>query len=223
MWLLFACVLSQTLYRFLPWYRHLEKISFFYLTVFECSVLSALVFYFFEQSNISLTKVGLFSEADFSKKMFYAIICCAVVLGIDYYSYRVAISQPATCEQSGAQRLATFHSSSSVNRIFVLIFCVVTGVWEELFFRGFLFSVFSQFEVSIWLAVFLSSVLFACYHISGGIKQFYYSLFYGFVFSVLFVLTQSLIGVVISHILGNIYILMVVAPRMQRRKNPIFF
>lgn len=223
MWLLISCVLLQTLSRFLPSYRRLGNVSFFYLTVFECSVLSAFAFCFFKQSSISIAKFGLFSGADLSKKMLYTIICCTVVLAIDYFSYCLAIRQPATSGQSAVQRLATFHSSSFVNRIFILIFCVVTGVWEELFFRGFLFSVFSQFEVSIWLVVFLSSVLFACYHITGGIKQFYYSLFYGFVFSILLVLTQSLIGVVISHILGNIYILIVVGPRLQRRKNPIFF
>ncbi|UCE17067.1 MAG: CPBP family intramembrane metalloprotease [Gemmatimonadota bacterium] len=81
--------------------------------------------------------------------------------------------------------------------LFTFVFCVETGIIEEVMFRGFLFNIFEN-RYSKTIAVIVSSVLFGIVHFSGFKGEFAWwmsimsSLAAGFVFAQAFLLFRSL-------------------------------
>jgi len=81
--------------------------------------------------------------------------------------------------------------------LFTLVFCIETGIIEEVIFRGFLFNIFEA-RYSKTIAIIVSSVLFGFVHFSGFEGKFAWwmsitsSLAAGFVFAQAFLLFRSL-------------------------------
>ena len=81
--------------------------------------------------------------------------------------------------------------------LYSIVFCIETGLIEEVLFRGFLFNVF-EYRYSTFVAVIVSSVVFGVLHFSGFDGEFAWwmsiisSLAAGFIFAQAFLLFRSL-------------------------------
>lgn len=78
------------------------------------------------------------------------------------------------------------------------------GICEELLFRGFLLSVFSDY-IGLFASLILSSFLFGLCHIYQGWLNAIRAGIYGLVFSGIYILTDSLLIVIILHAMLDIY------------------
>jgi membrane protease YdiL (CAAX protease family) len=90
-----------------------------------------------------------------------------------------------------------------------LLFSLVTGYREELFFRAYLLTRFSGLGAGPLPAVAMSSLLFASGHLDQGLAGFSVSLLQGCYFSFLFLRWRNLHRLAWAHALYNALILMV--------------
>jgi membrane protease YdiL (CAAX protease family) len=91
----------------------------------------------------------------------------------------------------------------------VLIFCLVTGYREELFFRSYLLTRFRQLHVPVVLGIGLSSLVFAAGHLYQGAAGLAVALIQGVYFSILFVRTKNVHPLAIAHGLYNTTVLII--------------
>jgi membrane protease YdiL (CAAX protease family) len=89
------------------------------------------------------------------------------------------------------------------SNIWLLIFtCVTAGVTEELLFRGYLFSRLALLFRSSWLAVVVSSLLFAAFHAGfGTLVQFLNPLYIGLIFTLFYRKYSNIKIPIIIHII----------------------
>jgi membrane protease YdiL (CAAX protease family) len=88
-----------------------------------------------------------------------------------------------------------------------LLFCLVTGYREELFFRSYLITRFSGFSLPAAAAIGMSTLLFAGGHLYQGITGLAVALIQGLYFAVLFVRLKNIHPLAIAHGLYNLAVL----------------
>ena len=88
-----------------------------------------------------------------------------------------------------------------------LVFAVVTGYREELFFRGYLITRFTEMGVPAPAAVGVGALLFALGHIYQGSGGFAAALILGVLFGLLFVQRRNLHRLAVAHALYNALVL----------------
>jgi len=91
----------------------------------------------------------------------------------------------------------------------VLLFCLVTGYREELFFRSYLLTRFSQFSLPTVVGIGMSTLLFAGGHVYQGLAGFAVAVIQGLYFSVLFIRLKNIHPLAIAHGLYNTTVLIV--------------
>ena len=91
----------------------------------------------------------------------------------------------------------------------VLLFCLVTGYREELFFRSYLLTRFSQASLPVAAGIGMSTLLFASGHVYQGLAGFAVAVIQGLYFSVLFILLKNIHPLAIAHGLYNTTVLIV--------------
>ena len=90
-----------------------------------------------------------------------------------------------------------------------MFFCLVTGYREELFYRAYLLTRFSELGLAAPLAVAASSILFAFGHMYQGIGGVAYALVQGVVFSFVFLRKKNLHTLAAAHAIYNFCILII--------------
>jgi membrane protease YdiL (CAAX protease family) len=106
---------------------------------------------------------------------------------------------------SGALRRAMTPASTAGWVALLLVVLPLVAGFEELLFRGILVGAFAAgFDVSPWLLAAGSSVLFALGHGAQGRAGVAVTGLLGFVLAAAFVLTGSLLTVVVAHYLVNV-------------------
>jgi len=91
----------------------------------------------------------------------------------------------------------------------VLLFCLVTGYREELFFRSYLLTRFSQASLPVAAGIGMSTLLFASGHVYQGLAGFAVAVIQGLYFSVLFSRLKNIHPLAIAHGLYNTTVLIV--------------
>ncbi|UCG00009.1 MAG: CPBP family intramembrane metalloprotease [Spirochaetaceae bacterium] len=91
----------------------------------------------------------------------------------------------------------------------VLLFCLVTGYREELFFRSYLITRFRHLQLPVAVGIGLSTLLFAAGHVYQGIAGLAVALIQGLYFSILFVRMHNLHPLAIAHGLYNSAVLII--------------
>ncbi len=91
----------------------------------------------------------------------------------------------------------------------VLLFCLVTGYREELFFRSYLLTRFSQASLPVAAGIGMSTLLFASGHVYQGLAGFAVAVIQGLYFSVLFIRLKNIHPLAIAHGLYNTTVLIV--------------
>jgi hypothetical protein len=70
---------------------------------------------------------------------------------------------------------------------------LAAAVAEELVFRFYLFHVFAEYGMSVWLAIVAVNILFSLTHMRGGISNMLSSLFLGIIFSIIYYYSNLLL------------------------------
>ncbi len=89
----------------------------------------------------------------------------------------------------------------------VLLFCLVTGYREELFFRSYLLTRFSQASLPVAAGIGMSTLLFASGHVYQGLAGFAVAAVQGLYFSILFIRLKNIHPLAIAHGLYNTTVL----------------
>ncbi len=89
----------------------------------------------------------------------------------------------------------------------VLLFCLVTGYREELFFRSYLLTRFSRLSLPVAAGIGMSTLLFASGHVYQGLAGFAVAAVQGLYFSILFVRLKNIHPLAIAHGLYNATVL----------------
>ena len=90
-----------------------------------------------------------------------------------------------------------------------LLFCLVTGYREELFFRSYLLTRFADLGLKPALAAAISTALFAIGHLYQGWGGMLYAVMHGTLFSYIFFKKRNLHVLALSHGLYNFTILLI--------------
>lgn len=150
-------------------------------------------------------------------------VCVALIIGFDTYSLVVRLRGTVMFrENSSLSGLFFFPASRRWNRLYAIVLCIFSGIWEETFYRGLLFFLLGYLQVPMIAILLSTSILFAANHLYNGKAQVVYSFFYGWIFGVLYWLTGSLVAVMTCHIAGNLFVYLVTIPRIRKRQNIIF-
>jgi membrane protease YdiL (CAAX protease family) len=91
----------------------------------------------------------------------------------------------------------------------VLLFCLVTGYREELFFRSYLITRFRQLQLPVFVAIGMSTLLFAAGHVYQGVAGLAVALIQGAYFSILFVRFKNIHPLAVAHGLYNATVLVI--------------
>jgi hypothetical protein len=91
----------------------------------------------------------------------------------------------------------------------VLVFCLVTGYREELFFRSYLLTRFQRLQLPVFLGIGTSTLLFAAGHVYQGAAGLAVALIQGLYFSILFVRFKNVHPLALAHGLYNATVLMI--------------
>lgn len=99
---------------------------------------------------------------------------------------------------------------SAVAPLYWVLFSVITGLTEEIIWRGFgvaqLRSLSSHIGLSIFLPVFVTSLLFGLYHFGQGLKGIRVTTLLGIIWAATYIATNDLTVVVTSHVAYNLCI-----------------
>lgn len=93
--------------------------------------------------------------------------------------------------------------SSNKNSIFVIILiCLISPISEEILYRGAIFSYLRK-NYSLKFSIFTQALIFSIFHFD--IIQSMYTFILGIILGVIYRYTNSLIGVILMHMLFNIF------------------
>jgi len=79
----------------------------------------------------------------------------------------------------------------------------VTGIFEEIVFRGYLHTFLRQYTRRPFVIILFSAVAFGFIHWSGGLHQIITASAAGAVFMLLYLRTYSLPAIIVSHFVVN--------------------
>ena len=134
-------------------------------------------------------------------------LAAGVGLGVSLYAVNAAgsrLSDRFGFGDATALREAMAPDSAAGWAVLLLVVLPLVAGFEELLFRGVLIGAFATgFDVSPWLLAALSSVAFALGHGAQGRVGIVVTGALGFVLAAAFVLTGSLVAVVVAHYLVN--------------------
>lgn len=122
---------------------------------------------------------------------------------------RVGLSAPETAAMPFAAQKGT------LELVLAVLLVIVVAISEETLFRGYLILRFTQIADNRWVALIVSSGIFALGHGYAGSAGVLTVLVIGFALGLVFIWRHSLIAPVIIHFLQN-FVGIVVAPFLQQ-------
>ncbi|UAB77109.1 CPBP family intramembrane metalloprotease [Erythrobacter sp. SCSIO 43205] len=142
----------------------------------------------------------------------YGIVIAAAMIASGYLLFALFPRFSERMVREQAYSLAFLKNKLGMGPVIVLSLCA--GIWEEAFFRGGLLTLASD-HLPVWLAVIITSVLFALIHLAR-LKIAIIIALIGGVFAVLYLALESLLAVMIGHALYDIWALWRVQNEMHR-------
>ncbi len=137
-----------------------------------------------------------------------ALAFAFTIIAVIVYGYRLAFRfrpTPAEVDKLAAQlealRLAPRNGTEFAAFVPVAL---TAGVWEEIFYRGFLIW-FLASPLGIWGAAIVSSIIFGLGHLYQGWRGVLRTTFVGMVFSAGYIATQSLWWLILLHAAIDVY------------------
>ncbi len=190
------------------------------------SILLLLLFFSVKEQGIGTELIQLPSQKEISQFSLQVIASLLFVLGIDglslYYLVRKKIYILSMSDKPELRYSQSIHSISHKSKIALAVTCILSGIWEEVVFRGLLFFYLDRLNIPLSIIFILSSLLFAFNHFYAGKNQMIYSFFFGLVYCLIYALTKNLIAVITGHIAGNLFVFFVSIPLLKKKTNEFF-
>jgi membrane protease YdiL (CAAX protease family) len=123
--------------------------------------------------------------------------------------------------QRSLEGSALFLPSTPIERKWYAVTAVTAGICEELLYRGFLMHYLpATFPFLDWLLVaIISGMIYGLSHAYQGLKGILQTALTGFSFSIVFVLSGSLLPAMVFHILAEMRTLMLWNPEEEKKKK----
>lgn len=187
----------------------------------EYFLLFAVALYLVFKNNITIKDINLNPLTYYELLKITSSVC--IILSFDFYSFLILR------RLTRYQKIKTlpslqyeFSKIPALNKLFTFLFCLFSAAWEEFFFRALLFYYFQKMGMYLVLILIVSSTLFAANHVYNGRSSIYYSFIYGSIFSLLYWITGSLTAVILSHAIGNIFVVFVTIPKINKNDQIVF-
>ena len=115
------------------------------------------------------------------------------------------------------ESLAYLIPATKEDRLWWWPLCLTAGICEEILYRGFLLQYFQQapFHLSLTRAMVASALVFGIGHLYQGVKGAFGTAVLGFAFSLVFVITGSLLIPIVAHALMDLRVLVLVPARPE--------
>ena len=111
----------------------------------------------------------------------------------------VSIFMPELAAKLTKERSAVMKLFPLISPIWLILMTAFVGFYEELVFRGFLITRLGVLTRNIWVAVFLSSLIFGVSHAYQDNLAMVQITVIGFIFGAMFVVRKSLISPILAH------------------------
>lgn len=110
--------------------------------------------------------------------------------------------------------LAYFLPATRQERRWFAFLCVTAGICEETLFRGFLLRYLHVFplRMNLTIALLIAAVIFGLQHLYQGVAAAVGTVVFGFVFSLLFILTGNLLLPMLFHAVMDLRMLVILPP-----------
>lgn len=194
--------LPEIFQKVFPVYSSFFKSHYFMIFVFIVSaVLNFYIIYYFscKKRNKSL-KEGLFLYPK-PKKTIFLSVALGIIMPLSV--------MPIAFKFMPREFYAIDLLKTKEGMIFLFVSALIAPIFEEIFYRGFVFTFFQSKLNSFW-AVIITALFFGFSHfINIGNAHILLSLFiyYGFVLSLLRYFTNSLIPPIITHFVHNLILI----------------
>jgi len=174
-------------------------ISPYWSVLLSGAMAMALVAFILHKDRHSFQSLGLSFKGFWTE----AFIAGVVLVGIYLLQYAVVVAMskwnPEWTAKMGQQRFETANKFPPLSPQYLLLFTVFVGFYEELLFRGFLISRLKTAMKSVWLALIVSSVIFAVIHSYQDRLAMLQIFFIAMILGGLFIIRGNLIGPMLVH------------------------
>lgn len=111
-------------------------------------------------------------------------------------------------------RLSFILPLTVTERTWWIFVSLTAGITEEILYRGFLIQYFfaAPLHIGLAVAVIVSSVIFGAAHLYQGVAGVIFAAILGFIFSVIFLMTGTLLVPMVLHALIDLRILLILRP-----------
>jgi membrane protease YdiL (CAAX protease family) len=185
----------------------------------ETATLISLLSFLLWRNHISFRMLGLSGQPPV--RWFADVAACLlVIVGADFFMYEKTVRHLRSgARLSDLKGLAADALSAQSLGLEFLLVTLIGAVWEELCFRGAVFTFVPHTFVWMLLGVIASSLLFGAQHLRNGLHGMTYSTLFGLVFASLFLITGNLWAVILAHASGNLLAAWQWAPRIERARK----
>lgn len=192
-----------------------------WLIILQNLILISILWSLLNNTGVSREHIGL-GNTSAVNLLLCTGLSTSVIVGLDIISMTL-LERQILCNTSKVNKREkptnsnfTIHPIPQDHELISFVpLCLIGSVWEELCFRGVALYLARSSWVTITMTVVVSSLIFGLHHLRQGINASIYSSFYGILFSVLYLTTQSLFSVIIAHIIGNLFVVFYVGPRLK--------
>lgn len=141
------------------------------------------------------TDIGFFSSG--KQTLYFVSSYLVVAIGLLVF-VEVALAN-SVMDDEKLRTLSSLTPRTTAARIIFIIMGLLTGLAEEIVYRGFAISALASNKVNKWVAMVIAAIPFVFQHGLKSIDQFWWFLTFGLFFGVLFVLFKRLTLIIIIH------------------------
>lgn len=182
-----------------------RKIDYYCVTIAHLWLPTVLLLLLVFGQAISLEAIGIDWQWNWRTQL--AVGAFTLIGAYIYISLKQLQSTPALKDEviGKTEDLAwILPTTKQEHNYFVWGVSVSAGICEELLFRGYLIPLISA-QLPLYMAVFLSSVMFGLFHLYQGWQGVIKTSVLGGVFALIYIATGSIIIPILFHILVDVY------------------
>lgn len=130
--------------------------------------------------------------------------CVICSCGVVFCRFAIGLLPLSTLEKSASLYVAHRATPEGVPAYFLLLTAfTASGSAQELIFRGYLIPRFERLLRSTWIAVLVTTVLFASFHVYQGTAGVIWAAAFGLVYAIAFCLLRRLWPLCLAHAISN--------------------
>jgi membrane protease YdiL (CAAX protease family) len=177
----------------------IESLGVYGRVVIMGSLTSLLVFMFLRRDREPVRAVGLHLK-DLQGEVWAAFWSLVIIFAFNL-SVMIVISMflPDLATKLAKERTEVLKLFPTISPLWLILITAFVGFYEELVFRGFLITRLKAVAGNIWIAVFISSLIFGVAHSYQDSLAMVQITVIAFIFGTMFVLRKSLISPILAH------------------------